>query len=60
MWQALRMFCKKSQLEADIEKEIREIRAKMDRISMIDEFAKHAKLQRKLNSLTEELKIESW
>ena len=53
------MFCKKSQLEVDIEKEIREIKAKMDKISMVDEFAKYAKLQRKLNSLKEELNLES-
>lgn len=53
------MFCGKSQLEVDLEKEIREITTKMDSISMIDEFAKYAKLQRKLNSLKEELKTES-
>lgn len=43
----------------EMEKEIREIKSKMDEISMVDEFAKYAKLQRKLNSLKEELRIES-
>lgn len=57
--QALVFFCKKSQLEVDLEKEIREIKSKMDEISMVDEFAKYAKLQRKLNRLQQELKVES-
>lgn len=57
--QALKLFCKKSQLEVDIEREIMEIRNKLDQISMVDEFAKYAKLQRKLNGLLGELKVES-
>lgn len=56
--QALYVICKKSQIEEDIEKEIDEIKTKMDGISMVDEFAKYAKLQRKLNSLRQELSVE--
>ncbi|XP_065212485.1 guided entry of tail-anchored proteins factor 1-like [Planococcus citri] len=55
----LAFFCKKSQLENDLEREISDIKAKMDAISMVDEFAKYAKLQRKLNRLQEDLKVES-
>lgn len=58
-FQALAFFCKKSQLETDIEQEIKEITGKMEGISMVDEFAKYAKLQRKLNALEEQLKVES-
>lgn len=56
---ALKLFCKKSQLEMDMEREIMEIKSKLDQISMVDEFAKYAKLQRKLNALRERLKVES-
>lgn len=59
MIQALKLFCKKSQLEMDMEREIMEIKSKLDQISMVDEFAKYAKLQRKLNALRERLKVES-
>lgn len=59
MIQALKLFCKKSQLEVDMEREISEIKSKLDQISMVDEFAKYAKLQRKLNALREGLKVES-
>lgn len=59
MLQALTFFCKKSQLETDIEREISEVKSKMESISMVDEFAKYAKLERKLNALKEHLKVES-
>lgn len=52
-------FCKKSQLETDIEREILEVKSKMEGISMVDEFAKYAKLERKMNALREHLKVES-
>lgn len=42
-----------------MEREIMEIKSKLDQISMVDEFAKYAKLQRKLNALRERLKVES-
>lgn len=59
MLQALAFFCKKSPLETDIEREISEVKSKMEGVSMVDEFAKYAKLERKLNALKEHLKVES-
>ncbi|XP_065223231.1 guided entry of tail-anchored proteins factor 1-like [Planococcus citri] len=55
----LAFFCKKSQLQNDLEREITDIKVKMDAISMVDEFAKYAKLQRKLNRLQQDFKVES-
>lgn len=43
----------------DIEKEVTDIKNKMDGISIVDEFAKYAKLERKVNALKEQLKTES-
>jgi hypothetical protein len=42
--------------ETVVQNEILAIRREMTHISMIDEFAKHARLQRQLNKLQEELK----
>jgi hypothetical protein len=45
-----------SKQETVLQNEISVIRREMTHISMIDEFAKHARLQRRLNTLQEELK----
>ncbi|XP_034238217.1 guided entry of tail-anchored proteins factor 1-like [Thrips palmi] len=42
----------------DIREEISAVRTEMSKISMMDEFAKHARLQRKLIKLQDELKSE--
>ncbi|KAJ1528511.1 hypothetical protein ONE63_006918 [Megalurothrips usitatus] len=42
----------------DVRIEIAKIRTEMSQISMMDEFARHARLQRKLIKLQEELKTE--
>jgi hypothetical protein len=45
-----------SKQETVLQNEILAIRTEMTSISMIDEFAKHARLQRQLNKIQEELK----
>jgi hypothetical protein len=45
-----------SKQETVLQNEISVIRKEMTHISMIDEFAKHARLQRQLNKVQEELK----
>jgi len=45
-----------SKQESVLQNEIFSIRREMAHISMIDEFAKHARLQRQLNKIQEELK----
>jgi hypothetical protein len=45
-----------SKQETVLQNEILEIRREVTHISMIDEFAKHARLQRRLNKIQEELK----
>lgn len=48
-----------SKQETVLQNEISVIRREMTHISMIDEFAKHARLQRRLNTLQEELKCRA-
>lgn len=45
-----------SKQETVLQNEILAIRREMTHISMIDEFAKHARLRRQLNKIQEELK----
>jgi len=45
-----------SKQETVLQNEILAIRREMTHISMIDEFAKYARLQRQLNKIQEELK----
>ncbi|KAG8237217.1 hypothetical protein J437_LFUL016054 [Ladona fulva] len=47
---------RKSKQEIQLQEEAFELRKQMSEISMVDEFAKHAKLQRKLNKVNDELK----
>ncbi|KAM7248944.1 hypothetical protein ACFE04_019766 [Oxalis oulophora] len=56
---ASKLFYRKSQFVIDKEKEVKDIESKMDGMSMVDEFAKYAKLQRKANALKEQLKTEN-
>jgi hypothetical protein len=46
----------KSKQESILQNEILVIQREMTCISMIDEFAKHARLQRRLNKVQEDLK----
>jgi hypothetical protein len=46
----------KSKEESVLQNEILVIQREMTSISMIDEFAKHARFQRRLNTVQEELK----
>jgi hypothetical protein len=52
----LSYLCTESKQETVLQNEILAIGTEMTRISMIDEFAKHARLQRQLNKIQEELK----
>ncbi|CAM1305338.1 Uncharacterised protein g4010 [Pycnogonum litorale] len=58
------IFGNKSEAETKIRRQITHLKAEMQSINMVDEFAKHAKIQRKINKLNEELKfknqIRSW
>jgi CHD5-like protein. len=45
-----------SKQETVLQNKILVIRREMTHISMVDEFAKHARLQRQLNKIQEELK----
>ncbi|KAK3925814.1 Guided entry of tail-anchored proteins factor 1 [Frankliniella fusca] len=55
---ALSYIFRESDRAAEIRKEIVGIRTEMSQISMIDEFARHARLQRKLIKMQDELKGE--
>ncbi|KAE8750344.1 hypothetical protein FOCC_FOCC002904 [Frankliniella occidentalis] len=54
----LSLVFRESDRSVNIRKEIAAIRTEMSQISMIDEFAKHARLQRKLIKMQDELKGE--
>lgn len=55
---ALSLLFQESNHIGNVREEIAETRKKMSQISMMDEFAKHARLQRKLIKLQDELKAE--
>ena len=44
-----------SSTERQLLKDVNDLKADLNKISMVDEFAKHAKIQRKINKLTGEL-----
>ena len=48
-----------SEKDTNLKKQIGELKKEQDAINMMDEFAKHAKIQRKINKFTEELKSSS-
>ena len=54
----LSIVIKDSEKSREVRREIAETRTEMAKISMMDEFAKHARLQRKLIKLQQELKTE--
>lgn len=59
MLQVLSIILQESDHSRDVRGEIANIRTEMSKISMMDEFARHARLQRKLIKLQDELKSES-
>jgi hypothetical protein len=45
--------------ELNVRSQIRELKAERDGVNMVDEFAKHAKLQRKIDKLFLDVKQQS-
>ncbi|KAJ8027108.1 Tail-anchored protein insertion receptor WRB [Holothuria leucospilota] len=52
----LSLLHKQGEQELHLQAELRKLKEEQDRIDIKDEFAKHAKLQRKMNKVTDELK----
>ncbi|XP_053209810.1 guided entry of tail-anchored proteins factor 1-like [Panonychus citri] len=50
------IFFKDSQLEKNLRKQITELKTELGTINMTQEFVKYAKIQRKINKMTEDLK----
>lgn len=48
-----------TELETSLRRQVCDLKAELGGISMVDEFAKYAKIQRKLNKMTDELKNQS-
>jgi len=55
----LTVFLNETQMEESLRRQIRDLKTELSDISMSDEFAKYAKIQRKLNKAKDQLKSQS-
>lgn len=55
----MNLFFNDTEMENNLRRQASDLKSEMGGISMIDEFAKYAKIQRKLNKITDELKNQS-
>lgn len=53
--QVLQVISQESELESNLRRQVCDLRAELGGISIVDEFAKYAKIQRKINKMSEEL-----
>ncbi len=49
------MIVQENEQEADLRRQLRDMQVELKTINMVDEFARYAKLERKINRLKEEL-----
>ncbi|CAF93204.1 unnamed protein product, partial [Tetraodon nigroviridis] len=54
--QLSKMVQKDAEQESEMRAEIHEMKKEQSTISMMDEFARHARLERKINKMTDKLK----
>ncbi len=53
------MFINETQMETSLRRQVCDLKAELGAINMCNEFAKYAKIQRKLNKAADELKNQS-
>uniref|UniRef100_V5H996 Guided entry of tail-anchored proteins factor 1 n=1 Tax=Ixodes ricinus TaxID=34613 RepID=V5H996_IXORI len=51
----LQVISQESEMESNLRRQVCDLRAELGGISIVDEFAKYAKIQRKINKMSEEL-----
>ncbi|XP_076371812.1 guided entry of tail-anchored proteins factor 1 [Tachypleus tridentatus] len=51
----VQIVVRESEMEVSLRRQVCDLKAELGSVSMIDEFAKYAKIQRKINKITEEL-----
>jgi len=55
----LQVITRETEMEANLRRQVCDLKAELGSISMVDEFAKYAKIKRKVNKVTDELSHQS-
>ncbi|XP_035220855.1 guided entry of tail-anchored proteins factor 1-like [Stegodyphus dumicola] len=55
----LQVINRETEMEANLRRQVCDLKAELGSISMVDEFAKYAKIKRKVNKVTDELSHQS-
>lgn len=53
------LYCRYNKNEANLREQLAVLKAQLREVNMMDQFAKHAKIQRKINKIQDELSDKS-